>query len=158
MLFGYRSSSTPSSHHHLLHHHHRLHQHYMSAQQHTTGAKPPLTMVHFTIHKTGPTCTATAEGLRHHQSLSARGIAFQPGELRSSDKKAPCLTAAKSKGTPQPSWISEQGHQITIPSACSSPSIGCSPSCSTFTTSGASTRTKLFRQQLRKSYCRTDSL
>ena len=66
--------------------------------------------------------------------------AFQPGELRSSPKKAPCLTAAKSKGSPQPSWIWEQGHQITIPSACSSPSIACSPSCLAFTRRGVGSR------------------
>jgi hypothetical protein len=63
-------------------------------------------MVHFTIHKTGPTCTATAEG------LTTSPKPFSQGELRPSPKKAPCLTAAKSKGTPQPSWISKQGHQI----------------------------------------------
>ena len=77
---------------------------------------------------------------------------YQQGGLRSSHRKAPCFTAAKSKGTARPSWISEQGHQITIPSACPSPSLAGSPSPTTFTRSGTSTRTKLFRaQQLRKS-------
>ena len=33
---------------------------------------------------------------------------YQPGELRSSHRKAPCFTAAKSKGTARPSWISKQ--------------------------------------------------
>jgi hypothetical protein len=83
--------------------------------------------------------------VRHHQSLSARGncvhlprrhLASQPLSPRAHHSHL----GSASKGT-----------RFTIPSACSSPSIACSPSCLALTRSGASTRTKFFlAQQLRK--------